>query len=142
MLWFQNIPFLNTLEFWLCQGYTRFWTKYFVIDVWQYSEYALGSEHATVLNMLGLQRLWIKLSIIDTGQGSEYALSSEYTSVTQGSIENSPLYMFDRFLTIPWALNMLGLKCTSIANMPNLHMVLCKVYFKDSQYWIHEFWIW
>ena len=142
MLWFQNIPFLNTLEFWLCQGYTRFWTKYFVIDVWQYSEYALGSEYATVLNMLGLQRLWIKLSIIDTGQGSEYALSSEYTSVTQGSIENSPLYMFDRFLTIPWALNMLGLKRTSIANMPNLHMVLCKVYFKDSQYWIHEFWIW
>ena len=41
----------------------------------------------------------------------------------------------------PWALSMLGLKWTSIANMPNLHMVLCKVYFKDSQYWIHEFWI-
>ena len=28
--------------------------KYFIIDVWQYYEYALNSEYARVLNMLGL----------------------------------------------------------------------------------------
>ena len=38
--------------------------------------------------------------------------------LTQGSAENSPSYMFDRFLSIPWALNMLGLKYTKVVNMP------------------------
>ena len=40
-------------------------------------------------------------------------MSSEYTSLAQGSIESSPPYMFDRFLSIPWALNMLGLNYTT-----------------------------
>ena len=122
-------------------GYTRFWIKYFVIDVWQYSEYALDSKYATVLNMLGLRKLWIKFFIIDIWQGSEYALSYEYTSVTKGSVESSPSYMFDRFLSIPWGLNMLGLKYTRIVNMARLHMVLCKLCFKGSQYWNLQFWI-
>ena len=43
--------------------------------------------------------------------------SSEYTSVTQGSVENIPSYMFDRFLIIPWVLNMLGLEYTKLVNM-------------------------
>ena len=31
--------------------------KYFMIDLWQYSEYALDSEYDTVLNMLGLRKV-------------------------------------------------------------------------------------
>ena len=31
-------------------------------------------------------------------------------SVTQGSVVNSPSCMFDRFLSIPWALNLPGLE--------------------------------
>ena len=45
---------VNILLFWICQGYTRFSIKYFMIAVWQYCEYALDSEYARVLNMLGL----------------------------------------------------------------------------------------
>ena len=43
-------------------------------------------------------------------------------------------YIFDRFLGIPWALNLPGLEYTRVVNMPRLHMVLRKLYFKDSQY--------
>ena len=39
---------------------------------------------------------------------------------------------FDRFLSIPQVLNMIVLEYTRIANMPSLHRVLCKLYFKDS----------
>ena len=52
---------MNILGIWICQGYTRFWIKYFVIDVWQYSEYALDSEYATVLNMLGSHKVVNKI---------------------------------------------------------------------------------
>ena len=100
MLISEYIRVLNKLGFWTFQGYTRFSIQYLVIRAWQYSEYALESEYAIVLNMLRLDiSLWIKFSIIDIWQGSEYALSSEYACVTQGSEENSPLYMFDRFLS-------------------------------------------
>ena len=74
----------------------------------------------------------IKFSVIDIWQGSEYALSSEYTSVTLGCVENSPPYMFDRFLSIPWALNMIEVEYKRIVNMPRF--CLCELYFKDSQY--------
>ena len=84
--------------------------------------------------MLGLHKVVNKISIIDIWQCSEYALSSEYTSVTQASVENSPSYIFNRFLSIPWALSMLRFKYTRVVNMPRLLIVLCKLYFKDSQY--------
>ena len=90
MLFSEYIRVLNELGFWTFQGYTRFSIQYLVIRAWQYSEYALESEYAIVLNMLRLDIIW---------QGSEYALSSEYACVSQGSEENSPLYMFDRFLS-------------------------------------------
>ena len=32
--------------------------------------------------------------------------------------------MFDRLLSIPWALNLPGLEYTRVVNMPRLHMVL------------------
>ena len=32
---------------------------------------------------------------MDIWHSSEYALSSEYASVTQGSVENTPSYMFE-----------------------------------------------
>ena len=70
-----------------------------------------------ILNMLGHTRLWIKFFITNIWRGSEYTSSSENTSVTQGSVENSPSYMFDRFLSIPWAFNMLGLEYTWVVNM-------------------------
>ena len=76
----------------------------------------------------------IKFSIINIWQGSKYASSSENTNVTQGSVGNSPSYMFDRFLIIHWAFNQLGLEYTRVVNMPRLYMVLRKLYFKDSQY--------
>ena len=44
------------------------------------------------------------------------------------------LYMCDKFLSIPWALNMLVLQYTRVVNIGRLHMVLCKLHFIDSQY--------
>ena len=79
----------------------------------------------------GYTRLWIKFTIIDIWQVSENAWSSQYTSVTQGSVKNSPSYMFGRLLNIPWALNMLGLEDTRVVNMLRLHIILRKLYFKD-----------
>ena len=35
--------------------------KYFLIDVCQYSEYALDSEYAMVVNILGLHKVVIKI---------------------------------------------------------------------------------
>ena len=49
------------------------------------------------------------------------------------SAENSTSYMFDRVLSIPRILSMLGLEHTRVGNMPRLHRVLCKLYFKDLQ---------
>ena len=60
-------------------------------------------ESQKVVNKIFYQIIW---------QGFEYASSSEYISVTQGSVENSPSYMFGRFLSIPWALNLPGLEYT------------------------------
>ena len=131
---------LNILDFWICHGYTRFWIKYFVIDVWQYSEYALDSEYATVLNMLGLHQVVNKIFHHRYLTGFWIC---ENTSVAQNSsVESSPSYMFDRFLSIPWSLIMPGLEYTRVVTMPRLHMFLCKLYFKDSQYFeCLEFWI-
>ena len=66
--------------------------KHVKIDCWQYYEYALDSEYARVLNMLGCNTVPNK--ILHIWQGSEYALSSEYASFTQGSVENGPSYPF------------------------------------------------
>ena len=76
------------------------------------------TEYTTILNILGLHKVANKISIVDIWQGCEYASSSEYTSVTQGSIKTSPSYMFDRFLSIPRAVNLLGLEYRRVANMP------------------------
>ena len=81
-----------------------------MIDVCQYPEYASDSEYAMVLNMLGSHKIVNKVSLINIWQGSEFASSSGNTSVTQGSLENSPSYMFDRFLIIRWAFNLSGLE--------------------------------
>ena len=50
------------------------------------------------------------------------------------SVENGPSYMFDRVLSIPPVLSLLGLEDTRAVNILMLHMVLCKLYFKDSWY--------
>ena len=127
---------VNILRFWICQGYTRFWIKYFMIDIWQYYEYALYSEYARILNMLRLLMVLNKFSVIDIWHGSEYA------SVIQGSVQNDLSYMFDRALSIPRVINMLGHENTRVVNMTRLHSVLCKLYFKDSRYFeCLEFWI-
>ena len=55
------------------------------------------------------------------------------TSVTQGFVENSPQYIFGKFLSIPYSFGMLRLKYTRVVNMS---MVLCKLCFNDSQYWM------
>ena len=59
-----------------------------------------------------------KIFIIDISEGLKYVLSSEYNSIIQGSVENSPSYVFDRFLSFPWALNVLEFKYTRVVNMP------------------------
>ena len=81
-----------------------------MISVWHYDEHALDSEYARVLNILEFTWFWIKFPIIDILQDSEYVSSSEYASATQGSVENDPLYMFDRVLRIPRIINILGLE--------------------------------
>ena len=48
----------------------------------------------------------------------KYPSCSEHASVTQRSVENIPLCMFDRYLSIPLVLNMLGLENTRAVNMP------------------------
>ena len=48
---------MNIQGFWINQGYTGFWIKYFMIEVWQCYEYALDYEFAKVLNMLGLESI-------------------------------------------------------------------------------------
>ena len=47
------------------------------------------------------------------------------------NVENVPSYMFDRVLSVPRVINMLGLEYTKFMNMARLHQVLCKLYFKD-----------
>ena len=105
-----------------------------MIDVWQYSEYDLDSEYVMVLNMLGSHKISNNIFHNKYLTGYEYASSSENTSFTQGSVENSLSYMFDRFVSIPWSLSLQGLEYIRVENMPRLHMVLGKLYFKDFQY--------
>ena len=64
---------VNILGFWICQGCSRFSIKYFMIDIWQYYEYAFYSEYVRVLNMLRLLVVLNKFSKIDIWHGSEYA---------------------------------------------------------------------
>ena len=42
--------------------------------------------------------------------------------------------MCDEFLSIPWASNMLGLEYTRVYQGHEYAQALCKLYFKDSQY--------
>ena len=52
---------MRVLGFWIFQGYTRFWIKYFMIDVRQYYEYALDSKYTRGLNILGLHMVLNKV---------------------------------------------------------------------------------
>ena len=133
---------LNILGVWIGQGYTRFGIKYIVIDVWQYSEYALDSEYATVLNMLRLHKVVNKIFHHRYLTGFWICLKFwKYQCYTEFCRKQS-VSIFDRFLSIPWALNRPGLEYTRLINMPRLHMFLCTLYFKDSQYFeCFEFWI-
>ena len=123
-------------------GLHKVWIKYFVIDVWQYSEYALDSEYATFLNMLGSDKVVNKIFHYKYLTRFWICLEFWKYQVTQVSVENSPPYMFERFLSSSWALSLPGLECTRVLNMPRLHMVLRKLYVKDSKYFeCLEFWI-
>ena len=113
-----------------------------MIDVWQYSEYALDSEYATFLNMLGSDKVVNKIFHYKYLTRFWICLEFWKYQVTQVSVENSPPYMFERFLSSSWALSLPGLECTRVLNMPRLHMVLRKLYVKDSKYFeCLEFWI-
>ena len=52
-------------------GLYKVLNKYFMIDVWQYSEYALDSDYARLLSMPGLYMVLNKFAIMDIWQGSE-----------------------------------------------------------------------
>ena len=133
---------MNILGIWICQGYTRFWIKYFVIDVWQYSEYALDSEYGTVLNKLGSHKVVSKIFYHKYLTGFWICLEFWKYQCYIGSVENIPSYMFDRFLSIPSTLSLPGHEFTRVVNMPRLDMVLHKLYCKDSYYFEYlEFWI-
>ena len=96
-----------------------------------FREYALDSEYGTVLNMPGSHRFVNKIFHHKYLTGFWICFDSENTSVTQDSVEISLSYMFDRFLSIPWALNLPGLEYPRVVNMPRLQMVLRKLDFKD-----------
>ena len=81
-----------------------------MIDVWQYSEYVSDSEYVTVLNILGLHKA--------VNKTFHQRYLTGFASVTQDSVKSAPSYMFDRVLSIPWALSMLGHKYTKVVNMP------------------------
>ena len=49
------------------------------------------------------------------------------------SVENSISYLFEKVLSIPRILRMLGLEYARVVNMSRLHRVLREVYFKDSR---------
>ena len=56
-----------------------------MVDVWQYYEYVLDSEYASVLNMPGLHMVLKKILQNRYLTRFWYASSSEYASVTQAS---------------------------------------------------------
>ena len=127
---------LNILGFWICQGYTRFWIKYFVIDVWQYSEYA------TVLNMLGSHKVVNKIFHHKYLTGFWICLQFWKYQCYTGFCRKQPVIHV-------WQVSEYSLDSKSyrawiymVVNMPRLHMVLHKLYFKDSSYFESlEFWM-
>ena len=64
MFWFQNIPEFENIRVlnmsYICRLSYKYVT-YFMIDVWQYSEYAFDSEYARVPNVLGLHKILNKI---------------------------------------------------------------------------------
>ena len=135
---------LNILGFWICHGYTRFWIKYFLIDVWQYSEYALNSEYVTVLNMLGSHKVVNKILHYKYLTGFWICLQFWKYQCCAGFCRKQPVIHV-------WQVSEYSLDSQSyrawiymVVNMPRLHMVLHELYFKDSHYWFSEcleFWI-
>ena len=71
MFWFKNIPELQNTKVLNMSGLYKVLNKYFMIDVWQYSEYALDSDYARLLSMPGLYMVLNKFAIMDIWQGSE-----------------------------------------------------------------------
>ena len=66
------------------KGYTSFWIKFFIIDIWECSEYAFSSEYAT--DTQGSVENDPSYS-----SDSQYArawiyIGYEYVKVTQGSV--------------------------------------------------------
>ena len=133
---------VNVLWFWICQGYTRFWIIYFMIDVWQYYEYDSDSEYGRVLNMLGLRMVLNK--ILHNTYLTRFSICLEfwiYQSYIGFCRKRCIIYAWLSF-EYSWGSHYARLKYTRVVSMPRLHRVLCKLYFKDSRYlkWI-EFWI-
>ena len=106
-----------------------------MIDFWQYCEYTLDSKYARVLHMLGLHMVLNK--IIHTRYLTGFLLNRPWVLnmpvLYRVSVENGTSYMFDRLLSIPRILSMLGLEYTRVVKMSMLRRVLCKLYFKDSR---------
>ena len=122
------------LGFWICQGYTRFWIKYFVIDVWQYSEYALDSEYATVLNMLGSHKVVNKIFHHKYLTGFWICLEFWKYQCYTGFFRKQPVIHV-------WQVSEYSLVSQSARawiyqgrEYAKVTMVLRKLYFKDSEY--------
>ena len=136
------IRVLNILGFWICQGYTRFWIKYFVTDVCKYSEYALDSDYATVLNMLGSHKIVNKIFHHKYLTRFRICLQFWKYQCYAGFCRKQPVIHV-------WQVSEYSLDSQSyrawiymVVSMPRLHMVLHKLYFKDSRYFeCLEFWI-
>ena len=108
-------------KFWICQGYTRFWIKYFLIEAWQYSEYGLDSEYVKVLNPLMLLKAVSKI------------FNHSYLTGFWICLEFWIYHCYTRFCRKQPGLN--------ICKGREYAKVLCKLYFKDSQYFeCFEFW--
>ena len=113
-----------------------------MIDVWQYSEYALDSEYATVLNMLGSQKVVNKIFHHKYLTGFWICLEFWNYQCYTGFCRKQPIIHV-------WQISKYSLGCQSyrawiymVMNMPWLKMVLHKLYFKDFHYFeCLEFWI-
>ena len=126
MVWFRNIPDQNCeytrvlnknifsiwicLGFWICQGS---------------KDLRLHMVLSEILHHRYLALFWICLE----SWPWQFCF-------THGSVENSLSCMFDRVMSIPGVLIMLGLEDTKTVNMSLLHMILFKLCFEDS--WCFE----
>ena len=113
-----------------------------MIDVWQYSEYALDSEYATTLNILGSHKVVNKIFHHKYLTGFWICLEFwKYQCYTVFCKKQPVIHVWQVF---EYSLGSQSYRAWiyMVVNMSRLHIVLHQLYFKDSHYFqCLEFWI-